>query len=491
MFPLLQAASTYKTTDRHSTMAEADLCTGLLNVVTHFVEQHGRPSAPTEEELELFTRMLRHYNGKMHVRQLCLDFDRPLDWMRDHSSRFHVFEDDNGKAVMVGVVARGVRICPNYNISYRTPECRDTHCKGFHVCRDHVGGWCRAGAGCRRSHSFTDSHNRHLTEWFRLDGFSPDELFMILALSTPQVCSDYNNKGCALMSTCTRVHVCRNYVAGTCKNANCDRAHDYQSAHSQRLLGMYRLNALDVDCVRRHLLFYRVIPHRMPVQGRAAGLHALAAVLGCRKEEQRFVDTTAQLLGGDSGDESPPPSVTEDRHNEESIHAKTDLPTPSVRSATSANAVAGLSEKCAFRNRVRKLHSTRVKRYSTKEQQEREKTSAAEVHIHPIAAESINVCEDNIQGTCLFANRCACHHYPQPFVWQVNAFDKWVTLDEVNDVIESSFCDPGKDDVLVKVRRFVVSLIVRKQACEIMWSDPESCELLQMLYTKITIYNCD
>ncbi|KAI0238186.1 hypothetical protein LSAT2_011188 [Lamellibrachia satsuma] len=206
----------------------------------------------------------------------------------------------------------------------------------------------------------------------------------------------------------------------------------------------------------------------MPAQGRAAGRRALAAVLGCRKEEQRFDDTTAQLLGGDSGDESPPPSVTEDRHNEESIHAKTDLPTPSVRSATSANAVAGLSEKYGLSsvdamlqplskketkpiNRVRKLHSTRVKRYSTKEQQKREKTSAAEVHIHPIAAESIYVCEDNIQGTCLFANRCACHHYPQPFVWQINAFDKWVTLDEVNDVIESSFCDPGKDEVLIKV----------------------------------------
>ncbi|KAI0238185.1 hypothetical protein LSAT2_011187 [Lamellibrachia satsuma] len=312
-----KAASTPKTTDCHSTMAEADLCTGLLNAETPFVEQHGRPSAPTKEELELFTEILCDYNGKIYVQQLCNDFNLPLDWMRDYSDLFHVFEDDNGRAVMVGVVVRGVRICPDYNINYKTPECHNTRCQAFHVCRDHIGGWCRARR-CRRNHSFDDSHNKRLTEWFHLDGFSRDELFKILALSTPQVCNDYNNKGCALMSTCTRVHVCRKYVARKCKNTDCKRAHDYQSAHSQRLLGMYRLNALDVHCVRRHLLFYRVIPQPRPaVLAQADSLLALfqafVASLHDRDEERKLVDTTAPL-GGDSGDESLPPDVTDTKH---------------------------------------------------------------------------------------------------------------------------------------------------------------------------------
>ena len=477
-----------KNSDHCSTMAQADLNTTLLNIVTHFVEQHGRAKALTEKELKIFTDILRRFNGRMHVRDLpTLDLDRPLGWIREHPERFQIFEDDAGQPVMVGVVIRGVRICPDYNSSRRLVGCGKADCQAFHVCRDHAGGWCRAGEGCRRPHSFTDDHNQRLVEWFRLDGFSCDELFRILALSTPQVCNDYNNKGCGLMGRCVRIHVCRNYVAGTCTIAGCDRAHDYSSAHSKRLLHMYRLDANNPDYIRRHLLFYRVKPShtRAPVRAqapvRARVLHALFAPVQDLDEDDdeptldelpvlprrqgRVVGAKAQLLAGVNRLESPPCLVEEVYPVKKTTDMKPSSSTDPDEQASPASDVACSSvprlssrKETKPRTKVTKtLRSLRLDRESSREQHKSKKT--AEVHIHQKAAERVYICEKNIEDECSLRSKCPSHHYSQPFLWQVNAFDKWVTLEDVNDIIESSFCDPGKDEVLVKVRGTGVFMI--------------------------------
>ena len=430
-------------------MAESDLGRDLLNLVTQFVEQHGRPNAPTERGLEIFTDILHRFSGKMHVRHLpSLGLDRPLDWIREHPDQFHIFEDDNGQALIVGIVVRGVRVCTDYNGRRGMLGCHKLDCQAFHVCRDRVGGWCRAGQACRRSHSFDDTHNQRLIQWFRLGGFSDEDMFRILAMSTPQVCSDYNHNGCGLMHACTRVHVCRNYIARRCENADCDRAHDFQSAHSRRLLNMYRLNALDAEHVRRNLLFYRVNRHRMLLPNVTDDLLALTAMFGGhneaddglaldvpRREGRR--DTATQRHDGDNGHGSTHGVVMDDRHNEEgSRDAETDS------SARSGSVVVG--------NLQTTMVIPKLSRFSDEPPGKNRK--AADVHIHPGASENTYICEENIRGMCPFRSRCACHHYPQPFVWQVNVFDSWVTLERVNDVIESTFCNPNMADVLVEVR---------------------------------------
>ena len=432
-------------------MADADLGRDLLNLVTQFVEQHGRPNTPMERALETFTEILHRFNGKMHIRHLpSLGLDRPLDWIREHPDRFHIFEDDNGHALIVGIVVRGVRVCTDYNGRRGMLGCHTLDCQAFHVCRDHVGGWCRAGQGCRRSHSFNDSHNQRLIQWFRLDGFSDDDMFRILAMSAPQVCSDYNHNGCGLVHACTRVHVCRNYIARRCENVECDRAHDFLSAHSRRLLHMYRLNALDFECVRRSLLFYRVNQHRMALPHLNDDMRALAALFGGlnkdgdelaldepRRKERR--DIAAQRHPGDSGHDSKPEDVLDDHDNEESSRdAETDSP---VRPGS---VVVGNLQTTMVR--------PKLPRFSAQPPGKKRRPDTADVHIHPGASEKTYICEENIRGACPFRSRCSCHHYPQPFVWQVNVFDGWVTLDRVNEVIESTFCDPNVDEVLVEVR---------------------------------------
>ena len=463
-------------------MAQADVNTALLNIVTQFVEQHDRGNAPTEKELKIFTDILRRFNGRMHVRDLpTLDLDRPLSWIREHPERFHIFEDDAGQTVMVGVVSRGVRICPDYNSGRRLVGCSKSDCQAFHVCRDHAGGWCRAREGCRRQHSFNDDHNRRLVEWFRLDGFSCEELFRILAMSTLQVCSDYNKKGCGLMGRCTRVHVCRNYVVGTCTIANCDRAHDYNSAHSQRLLHMYRLSALNADYIRRHLLFYRVKPQHTLAPVRTRALHALfAPVKGLdeddddptldelsvlRRRQRKVVGATTQLFGNINRPVLPSRRVEEAYPAQETADKKTSSSADPDEQASPASAVGSSSmprlssrKEAKPRTKVtRTLQSLKLDEESTREEHESKKTAA--VHIHPIAAEKVYICEKNIEDECPLRSKCPSHHYPQPFLWQVNAFDKWVTLEDVNDIIESSFCDPGKDEVLVEVRDTGVFMI--------------------------------
>ncbi|KAK2170979.1 hypothetical protein NP493_1118g00058 [Ridgeia piscesae] len=124
----------------------------------------------------------------------------------------------------------------------------------------------------------------------------------------------------------------------------------------------------------------------------------------------------------------------------------------SPASAVGSSSMPRLSSRKEAKPRTkvtRTLQSLKLDEESTREEHESKKTAA--VHIHPIAAEKVYICEKNIEDECPLRSKCPSHHYPQPFLWQVNAFDKWVTLEDVNDIIENSFCDPGKDEVLVEL----------------------------------------
>lgn len=226
---------------------------GRLNKVMELLEALNDNE---DSEIRSFNRVFRRmieppYRGKVpfnHVSKMSPEDFQPneshvslIRWFRSYPDKFAVFEGDNGRVAMFGVRVRNAHICWKSN---RQPiACEDPNCNRFHICKKYVGGNCTT-ARCRLDHHFQSEHSRGLLKRYSLEDFSDADLMTIFRQSHLQTCIFYDRKGtCDHDDRCAKVHICANFVNGSCKEP-CPKklAHDFGSNHSRRLLKVYDLH---------------------------------------------------------------------------------------------------------------------------------------------------------------------------------------------------------------------------------------------------------
>ncbi|XP_063073844.1 protein mono-ADP-ribosyltransferase PARP12-like [Engraulis encrasicolus] len=140
------------------------------------------------------------------------------------------------------VVAKtSVRLC-------RAREC-GSDCSNVHLCKFYLlGEDCPHNRGrrvCRFSHDLYSDHNSRLLRQHHLQDLQREELCTLLLQNDgtllPQVCFTYNRGSgefgfCPDKDGCRRLHVCENYLRGTCHTGDCDRSHDFFEPHPMRAL---------------------------------------------------------------------------------------------------------------------------------------------------------------------------------------------------------------------------------------------------------------
>ncbi|XP_055956650.1 protein mono-ADP-ribosyltransferase PARP12 isoform X2 [Patella vulgata] len=160
--------------------------------------------------------------------------------LRSNLQRFRVSSDCRDVDLVVQA-----KICPDFSSG-----CNDIYCQMFHICKFYLlSDMCQA-TSCRFGHNMHDGgHNENLLRSLDLELLSDGELRGLFRLrsnrtewTTPRICFFYNDDGCKSMdNTCKMLHICRNYIYGTCRRGDeCDKSHDVQ--HLQGVLRKYGLD---------------------------------------------------------------------------------------------------------------------------------------------------------------------------------------------------------------------------------------------------------
>ncbi|KAL7857936.1 hypothetical protein AOLI_G00180380, partial [Acnodon oligacanthus] len=157
-----------------------------------------------------------------------------LDTVLGNSDYFTIIQRDDCRKV---IVRTNLKLC-------KTREC-DLACKDLHLCRFDLLGECRRRR-CNYGHSLESEHNSAVLNEHNLHGLSKDQLRVLLLQSDstllPHVCVSYNKGSgeygnCPEREACIRLHICENYIRGTCDGSTeCRRCHDFYEPHPMKNL---------------------------------------------------------------------------------------------------------------------------------------------------------------------------------------------------------------------------------------------------------------
>ncbi|NXH24198.1 PAR12 polymerase, partial [Myiagra hebetior] len=116
-------------------------------------------------------------------------------------------------------------------------------CERLHLCKLHLLGRCHLRpSSCKYSHDIMNPENKKVLKNHDLSGLSENELQVLLlqndAFFLPDTCQFYNKKGghCMQQNNCSKLHVCRHFLNGTCKFPRCIMSHNLLDDHSLRVL---------------------------------------------------------------------------------------------------------------------------------------------------------------------------------------------------------------------------------------------------------------
>ncbi|XP_032913082.1 protein mono-ADP-ribosyltransferase TIPARP-like isoform X5 [Catharus ustulatus] len=115
-------------------------------------------------------------------------------------------------------------------------------CERLHLCKLHLMGRCNQGPSfCKYSHDIMNAENKKVLKKHDLSGLSEDELQVLLLQNDPfflpDTCRFYNTKGSRCMQqNCSKLHVCRHFLQGTCKFPQCIMSHNLLDDHAMRVL---------------------------------------------------------------------------------------------------------------------------------------------------------------------------------------------------------------------------------------------------------------
>ncbi|KAF0306330.1 Poly [ADP-ribose] polymerase 12 [Amphibalanus amphitrite] len=134
--------------------------------------------------------------------------------------------------------------------------CRKGACGQVHLCKLFLAGICKFGHMCRNEHSLQSEHNKvvcteeasrseeqliaELRRRFAEEGFVDQKFYC----SHIEICP--NQAESCRIHDCIRVHICRDYVTGTCSHPeSCRFSHVLRSPHNNNVLGLYK--AVDMN----------------------------------------------------------------------------------------------------------------------------------------------------------------------------------------------------------------------------------------------------
>lgn len=166
-------------------------------------------------------------------------------WFRERQESFLLTEDRDGSILQVTAFCPKARLCFDYLFSQ---NCSKGDCQYFHVCREHIAGYCRFGSRCKWHHNFQFDENRGFILKLELDGLTHEQLRKVLQLSMPQVCLDYNDGCCKKGLSCTQIHICKDFVKKKCEDEeDCGLQHENAlvSSHASAILENYGLRCTD------------------------------------------------------------------------------------------------------------------------------------------------------------------------------------------------------------------------------------------------------
>ena len=197
----------------------------------------------TPSKKAVFDCILKEYNGSVSFDTISKRQDLFSDgcdniagWFRAKRDSFLLIEKE-GTILEVSAFCRRARLCFNQT-------CSKKDCQYFHVCRDFITGFCRFGYACQRNHSFQYDEDRKLISKLRLDGLTHEELLKVLQLSMPRVCLDYNNGCCTRDLSCSKVHICKDFIKKRCEDdEDCGLRHKsaFENPHTIAILQNYGL----------------------------------------------------------------------------------------------------------------------------------------------------------------------------------------------------------------------------------------------------------
>ncbi|XP_062373549.1 protein mono-ADP-ribosyltransferase PARP12-like [Sardina pilchardus] len=161
-----------------------------------------------------------------------------FDSLFENEELFFLTETNGVKQILAKT---NIRLCQQQ----MTNDC--TGCSNLHFCKFHLLGDCKNRL-CRFGHDLTSDHNKKVLSDHQLQKLEREELRQLLLQNDsphrllPPVCAKYNQGGngefgkCNDKDNCRRVHVCEDYIRGTCNSRGCGRSHDFSDAQPKRSL---------------------------------------------------------------------------------------------------------------------------------------------------------------------------------------------------------------------------------------------------------------
>ncbi|XP_042325317.1 zinc finger CCCH-type antiviral protein 1-like [Sceloporus undulatus] len=299
--------------------------------------------------------------------------------------RFLVIQQKGGPCQVLAVSP--VRLC-------RAKEC--SGCQHLHICKNYyIKGRCfmpTSGRGaCKYSHDVLSEENRKILKEHGLSGLNENELRVLLLQNDPfllpEVCNAYNKGGCNQQDNCTRLHICRYFLRGTCRFPQCKRSHCFMEPKALKLLlaeGVDDKTAFNIQTI-------------------------------C---DYRTATLVAELEKCKSSSSSHKPEIHLEKSN-----------AGNERKSTLEQSF----DLIDFGNTDPSQDETIAHGTTSHQKAEKEKTE--------------EICLYYIFRFCKHKNNCSMIHYHLPYRWQINGGNGWNDLSK-GEEIEKAYCDPSITSLL-------------------------------------------
>ena len=175
-------------------------------------------------------------------------------FLKENSDKFLFTRNENGDIKDIIAFCPKLRLCFDFVL---VNECKKEHCPSFHLCRKFITGSCSRGEKCSRSHKFRNKRDQQTVMKLDLDWLTNEQLRQLMLSSSPQVCINYNKGKCTNISTCPRVHICKDFVVNACKTGDaCRFQHTgaFDSHETKSLLEKYGLGKISHNSVLKTIL---------------------------------------------------------------------------------------------------------------------------------------------------------------------------------------------------------------------------------------------
>ncbi|CAG0887068.1 unnamed protein product [Darwinula stevensoni] len=202
---------------------------------------------PRELERKVLKKVLETSGLELHINELSAHLEMPVPQLKiflNDLNQFLISEEDTVSLQI------GLKICE----AYLLPDGCSGDCNGLHMCYKYVAKKCSRGDSCEEGHDFKTNHNTKILRKFHLEDADSQLLLKLMQSSgdvvvVPGICDYYNVGECKYGSGCTKMHLCLNYILGTC-NDGCQLNHDILESHCERLL---KNSGVKMDSSRKDL----------------------------------------------------------------------------------------------------------------------------------------------------------------------------------------------------------------------------------------------